>query len=235
MVVFAMTDYLALTGEMDLDMTLSMDLNGRRIFSEHVTKENWQKFKGIWKFKADEFNRGDNTISFGKTGNGNPVYSIYLKYFANEEFFEASKGGITVERTYYRVAWDGKKRHRVELEEGATVKSGDEIEVSCRIRGDRNYEYLMLEIPMPSGFEAVREQRQRYGWRWNWWYSHKEFRDEKVAVAMTNLHQSNDNVITYTMRAERPGKYSVLPAVVFDMYYPQIGGNSREFRVTVVD
>jgi uncharacterized protein YfaS (alpha-2-macroglobulin family) len=234
MVVFAMTDYLNLTGEMNLDMNLSMDLNGKEVISERITKENWQKFKGTRTFKADEFHHGENQITFRKTGNGNPVYSVYLKYFANEEFFEASKGGITIDRTYHRVTWDGKKRILEELPEGVTVRSGEEIEVTCRIKGDRTYEYLMLEVPMPSGFEAVREQRGR-GWRWAWWYAHKEFRDEKVEVAMTNLYQNHDNVIKYTMRAERPGSYSVLPAVVFDMYYPQIGGNSREFRIKVVD
>jgi len=215
-------------------MNLSMDLNGKEVISERITKENWQKFQGTRTFKADEFHHGENQITFRKTGNGNPVYSVYLKYFANEEFFEASKGGITIDRTYHRVTWDGKKRILEELPEGVTVRSGEEIEVTCRIKGDRTYEYLMLEVPMPSGFEAVREQRGR-GWRWAWWYAHKEFRDEKVEVAMTNLYQNHDNVIKYTMRAERPGNYSVLPAVVFDMYYPQIGGNSREFRIKVID
>lgn len=235
MVVFAMADYLAITGDLNPDMTVSLSLNGDRVFSERVTKENWQKFGGTRTFKAHQFNEGENEITIEKTGTGTPVYSIFLRYYAKQDWFEASKGGITVERSYSRVVIDGNKRTLEPLKSGDTVKSGDEIEVTVRVRGDRNYEWLMLEVPMPSGFEAVREYYGHYGWYWNYWYSHKEFRDEKVAVAMTNLWTNHDNVVTYTMRAEAPGLFSILPAVVYNMYHPQIGGNSAEFRLKVVD
>jgi uncharacterized protein YfaS (alpha-2-macroglobulin family) len=164
-----------------------------------------------------------------------PIYSIFLRYYAVEEVFQASKGGIVVERSYSRVRHEGANRIVEKLADGDTVKSGDEIEVTVHVRGDKHYEWLMLEIPMPSGFEAVREYYGYYGWYWNYWYSHKEFRDEKVAVAMTNLWTNHDNVVTYTMRAEVPGSYDTLPALVFNMYHPQIGGNSAGFRLKVVD
>ncbi len=235
MVVFAMTDYLAITGDLNPDMTVSLSLNGDRVFSERVTKENWQKFNGTRTFKAKQFNEGENEIAIEKTGTGTPVYSIFLRYYAKEDWFSASKGGIVVERSYSRIKYEGGKRVAEALKSGDTVKSGEEIEVTARVRGDRNYEWLMLEVPMPSGFEAVREYYGHYGWYWNYWYSHKEFRDERVAVAMTQLWTNHDNVVTYTMRAETPGTYSILPAVVYNMYHPQIGGNSEEFRLSVVD
>lgn len=235
MVVFAMTDYLAMTGDLNPDMTITLNLNGDRVYSERVTKENWQKFDGTRVFKASQFNAGENEISIEKTGSGTPTYSIFLRYYAKQEVFEASTGGIVVDRTYGKVVWDGKKRIVERLSDGDTVKSGDEIEVTVRVRGDKNYQFLMMECPMPAGFEAVREYYGHYGWQWNYWYSHKEFRDERVCAAMTNLWTNHDNVITYTMRAEVPGSYSILPATVYNMYHPQIGGNSAEFKIKVVD
>jgi uncharacterized protein YfaS (alpha-2-macroglobulin family) len=93
----------------------------------------------------------------------------------------------------------------------------------------------MLDVPMPSGFEAVREYWGRPGWgRWSYWYASKEFRDEKVSMAMTRLGQGT-NRMTYVMRAEAPGEVRALPASVFNMYHPQIGGNSGEFKLVVKD
>ncbi len=235
MVVFAMVDYLAMTGDLNPDMTIALSLNGDRVYSERVTKENWQSFDGTRTFKPNQFNAGANEITIEKTGSGTPVYSIFLRYYTVQDSFEASKGGIAVERTFSRVTYEGAKRNVERLSDGDTVKSGDEIEVSVRVRGDKNYEWLMLESPLPSGFEAVHEYYGHYGWHWNYWYSHKEFRDEKVAVAMTNLWTNHENVVTYTMRAEVPGSYNTLPALVYNMYHPQIGGNSAGFRLKVAD
>ena len=105
----------------------------------------------------------ENEITIEKTGTGTPVYSIFLRYYAKQEVFEASQGGITIDRTYGRVVWEKNKRIVEKLKDGDTIKSGDEIEVTCTVRGDKNYEWLMLEIPMPSGFEAVREYYGYYG------------------------------------------------------------------------
>ena len=71
------------------------------------------------------------------------------------------------------------------LASGATVTSGDEIEVTLSVSADRDYEWLMMDDPLPSGFEPIREYYGHYGWHWNYWYSRKEFRDQKVSIAMT--------------------------------------------------
>ncbi|MHC4608216.1 MAG: alpha-2-macroglobulin family protein, partial [Planctomycetota bacterium] len=230
MVVFAMADYIAHTGEMKPDMTLTLSLNGDRIYERQVTEENWKDFEGTVKFTADRLNTGENEITLEKTGNGSPVYSIFLKYFKKADTFEPSKGGLQVEREYFRVVYDGKERLLEAIGEGDAVKSGDEVQVKLHIKADRIYRYLVVEDPMPAGFEAVREYYQ--GWRWHWWYSHKEFRDEKVAVAVTYLPRG-EREVTYVMRAEMPGEFRVLPTLVWNMYRPEEGGNSAGFSIRV--
>jgi uncharacterized protein YfaS (alpha-2-macroglobulin family) len=234
MVVFAMTEYIAQTGEMNPDMTLALTVNGERIYSEHVTRENWQKFEGMKKFPAEKLREGANEIVIEKTGNGAPTWSVYAKYYAEAEDLKPSEGGIRVERTYSRVLRENGKRILQRLDSGDTVTSGDEIEVSLQVDADRNYEWLMLEDPLPSGFEPIREYWGYYGWHWNYWYSRKEFHDQKVSIAMTTLWQGRHQA-SYVMRAETPGDVHALPAGVFNMYHPTIGGNSAEFRIKVVD
>jgi uncharacterized protein YfaS (alpha-2-macroglobulin family) len=51
---------------------------------------------------------------------------------------------------------------------------------------------------------------------------------------MSTLGQGR-HIASYVMRAETPGDFHVLPTGVFNMYHPQIGGNSSEFRIKVKD
>ncbi len=234
MAVFALVEYLAATGDLNPDMTITLSLNGDRVYAERVTKENWHKFEGMKKFAASQLNAGENEIVIEKTGTGAPAYSIYAKYYAEAEDLEASEGGIQIERSYSLVRNDKGERRLERLASGAELRSGDEIEVTLTVSADRNYEWLMLEDPLPSGFEPVREYWGHYGWHWNYWYSRKEFRDERVSIAMTALAQGR-HTASYTMRAETPGDFHALPAVVFNMYHPSIGANSAEFRIRVKD
>ena len=234
MIVFALTEYLAQSGDLDPDMTLSLSLNGKKVFSERITRENWISFDGMRKFDASRLKPGANEIVIEKEGNGSPVYSVYVKYYTEAEDMAPSRGGIQVERSYSRISYENGKRVLQRLESGAEVESGDEIEVRMTVTADRNHEWLMLEDPMPSGFEAVREYWGGRWGRWSYWYSRKEFRDEKVSIAMSTLRRGT-HTVSYVMRAEAPGDFHVLPTTVFNMYHPQIGGNSAEFRIRVAD
>jgi uncharacterized protein YfaS (alpha-2-macroglobulin family) len=234
MVIYAFTDYLALTGDLNPDMTVSMSLNGKPVFSERITKENWQKFDGMRKFSSAQLNAGENVVTIEKTGNGSPCYSVYAKYYAEAEDLPPSQGGIRLDRTYYRVVRDKGAETLVKLESGATVSSGDEIEVALQVDADRDYEWLMMDDPLPSGFEPIREYWGHYGWFWNYWYSRKEFHDQKVSIAMTRLWHGRHDA-RYRMRAETPGDFHALPSQVFNMYQSEIGANSAEFRIKVVD
>lgn len=234
LVVYAFVDYLALTGDLNPDMTVTLSLNGEKIYAERITKDNWQKFDGMRRFSSAQLNAGENTITIEKIGNGSPIYSVYAKYYAQVENMPASEGGIRVERSYARVVRENGALVLQKLKSGATVQSGDEIEVTLTVNADRDYEWLMMDDPLPSGFEPIREYWGHYGWHWNYWYSRKEFHDQKVSIAMTHLWHGQ-HVAQYRMRAETPGDFHALPSQVFNMYHPEIGGNSQEFRIKVVD
>ncbi|MBI2899321.1 MAG: outer membrane protein assembly factor BamD [Planctomycetes bacterium] len=235
--VYALSDYIAMTKELEADYALTVKLNGDPIVRERITKENLLKFDGVRILKAGQFNAGANEITIEKEGKGNLYYSVLLKYYESRESFEPTKGSIRVERTYARVMWDGKRRYSEPLKDGETVKSGEEIEVTLKVECDGNYEYVMIEDPLPSGFEVVKEDAFYGLWgcrgRWRWWYSRIEARDEKVCVAATYLR--GGQTIQYTMRAETPGDFHVLPAFAYNMYAAEIAGSSGENRIKVTD
>ena len=114
------------------------------------------------------------------------------------------------------------------------MTSGDEIEVTLTVDSDQPRRYLMVEDPLPAGCEPVRTAPRRwYGRAWNNWYAHKEFRDEKVDIAVTYI--SGTRTVSYRMRAEAPGMFKVLPARVWNMYRPGEGANSAGTALGIRD
>ena len=70
------------------------------------------------------------------------------------------------------------------------------------------------------------------GWTWEKLPAYKEFRDERVAFFIENLHQGTHN-LSYRVRAEIPGRFSALPTKVEAMYAPTIRGNSAEWKARI--
>ncbi|MHC4938767.1 MAG: alpha-2-macroglobulin family protein [Planctomycetota bacterium] len=215
MVVMAMSKYLEKTGTAAPRMTLSLELNGEVVWTREVTPENWATFEG--RTVITDVKAGSNRLVLKKTGKGSPVWSLYTRQYRFLERFEPSRGGLQVDRTYQRI-----RKGRLEPLQGA-IRSGDELLVTLTVRSDRAHDYLMIEDPMPSGFEAVRESRGGIK-RWAHWWANREFRDEKVAIAVTRLH-AGERKVTYRMRAEQPGLFRVLPTVIWNMYRPGEGAS----------
>ncbi len=234
MAVYALSDFVAATGDFDPDMTVSLAFNGKALFSERITRENWPKFSGVRRFSAPELKPGENEIVIEKTGAGSPVYAIAFLYHQRGENLQPSKGGLRIDRSYYAIERKGDDRVLARLPEGFAAKSGQEIEVRLTLTSDGDYEWLMVEDPLPAGFEPVREYWGWWGWEWSYWYDLKEFHDQRVSTAMRHVG-AGEHQISYTIRAETPGDYHILPARAFNMYSPEVGGRSAENRIKVVD
>jgi len=234
MVVMAMAGYLEKSGTAAPDMKLELEVNGKSIWKREVTPNNWAIFEGTTTLRASDLVAGENKIVLRSEGNGTPVYSLYLRQFRRKANFVPSPGSLQVTREYFLIA-NGKP---VPLRSARPIVSGDEIEVMLTVRADRPHDYLMIEDPMPSGFEAQRDygrvprQPRRGGWWWTNWWAHREFRDEKVAIAVTHL-PAGERKVSYRMRAETPGIFRVLPTTVWNMYRPGEGANGASATIEV--
>ena len=92
------------------------------------------------------------------------------------------------------------------MDSGATLKSGDLVEVELEIESKNDYEYLVFEDMKAAGLEPV---EVRSGYTGNDMGAYVEFRDERVAFFVRALARGKHSV-SYRLRAEIPGKFSAL-------------------------
>jgi uncharacterized protein YfaS (alpha-2-macroglobulin family) len=120
---------------------------------------------------------------------------------------------------------------RTELPSGATLRSGELVEVELEIDSKNDYEYLIFEDPKAAGFEAL---AVRSGYHAAGLGCYREVRDEKVCFFVRRLARGKHS-ISYRMRAEVPGKFSALPTRAYAMYAPELKGNSDEIKLAIED
>jgi uncharacterized protein YfaS (alpha-2-macroglobulin family) len=102
------------------------------------------------------------------------------------------------------------------------IKPGDSIAVLLNVSA-RNWNYLLIEEPIPAGMELVTNDNtinlsgRPTWWRYSW--SQREYRDDRVAFFRTYFR--DDAQYFYVMKAVNPGKFRVPPTRVQPMYQPQ--------------
>jgi uncharacterized protein YfaS (alpha-2-macroglobulin family) len=136
---------------------------------------------------------------------------------------------------------------------------GDYVQVKLTLIAPSNLNYLVMEDPLPAGFEAVdttlktssaavnapqfKEKqsptapKSENDWDvfyepwWNYW-AHSEVRDDRVAVFADYLGRGTYEY-TYLMRASVAGEFRVLPTQAYEMYFPEVFGRSAGTLFTV--
>lgn len=232
-VIYALCDYLRKSRE------FSPDYKAKIYFNEKPIKEIEVK-DVLSKESVCQINipanliKKENVLKIEKKGAGRLYYSYELKYFPKVEKIKAVSGGIEVSRRYFKLERK-KNKNKLEdipvlLSESGKVEIGERLQVEIKLNCSRDYEYVIIEDPLPAGFEVVIPEEER-----NWgslWWNQQEVRDEKIVYFSTFLCKGK-HTLTYQIRAEIPGVFGVLPTQVNCMYLPQIGGNSDENKIVV--
>lgn len=180
---------------------------------------------------------GDAGVTFGAVLRGN----LYFKKEGFLSFLKSEAGGlrgldngISLVRDYspvMRVRDINDAEYSVPQSfTGATrLRVGDEIMVRLRFRALDDFEYLLLEDFLPSGFEVVKKD----AYMGSQPYSRVERRDDRMAFFFTGLGKGRVYEVAYTMRAELPGEFIARPARLECMYEPSIQGWSKPARFSV--
>lgn len=154
-----------------------------------------------------------------------------------------------VEREYYKLVKKvdvlGKLTYHKEKVDFKNIHSGDEILVKCKVSNIAAQDFVLIEDPIPAGCEFIRDTKgfiipsekeydgitnywdtYAYNYRnWNRWYTHREYRDNKLAITITKLNPGTYEY-SYLLKAQIPGRYHVTPAIASLMYYPEYRGYS---------
>ncbi|MBU1614145.1 alpha-2-macroglobulin, partial [bacterium] len=244
----AMADYLSASGEDKPDILVEIYIDGHKHKEVKINPENLFTFDNKFILRGDAVTSGKHKIEIKKKGKGPLYFNAYLSYFTLEDFIARAGLEIKVNRKYYKLnrveqtikvpgsrgqALDQRveKYEREELDNLATLKSGDMIEIELEIESKNDYEYIIFEDMKAAGFEPV---DVRSGYTNNGLGAYMELRDERVCFFLRALPRGRHS-ISYRMRAEIPGKFSALPTRGKAMYAPELKGNSDEIKLTIKD
>ncbi|HSJ53173.1 MAG TPA: alpha-2-macroglobulin family protein, partial [Anaerolineae bacterium] len=254
--LLGLTEYMRASGELKGDLSYSVYLNGQEWAAGQVTEENIDEGQDlqveIARLLAEEANRlviQRQEAGQGQTGEGQLYYSAQLRYFLPVERVQALDRGIVVARQYSPVESPD--------EFVDTARVGDVLQVKLSIIAPTDLYYVVVEDPLPAGFEGVdlslkttsvvgqapelhnltAEEEdtwlRRYGWG-SWFFSQTELRDERAVLFASYLPRGTYEYVYY-IRASVPGEFMVIPTTAYEMYWPEVFGRSDGARFTVQD
>ncbi|MCL2025436.1 MAG: carboxypeptidase regulatory-like domain-containing protein [Leptospirales bacterium] len=248
-IIYAFLDYMgrskAPLGEA-LDLKFTMD--GRELAavkydpkdkapaSELVKTINLEGAKRQRTINIDANGQAGPDVSFDVIVNGTLYFqpSGILSVFKSEgRGLESLSSGITMYREFAALTrvQDIKRQEYLvpaALKENALINVGDELLIKLRFKAEDNFEFLILEDYLPSGFEVVREFA--YG---NAYYDRLERRDNRMVYFFSNLRKGTTYEIAYIVRAELAGKFMARPSRMECMYEPSVQGWSMPVIIDV--
>ncbi len=248
--VAAMSEFVVATGEGEADYALTLSLDGGTVTKTvRISRENFLTAPNSFVLEGAALSGGEHTLTISKDGPGALYWSAYLRYFTKEEQIPAAGLQLKLDRTYYLLRQipfevevegaEGQKLterrlryERAPLKDGDRVESGDVIQVELRVTSDNDYTFLVFEDMKPAGCEPT--QVRSGGKGQEGFYSYMELRDEKVAFFADAIARG-EHLLRYRLRAEVPGLFHALPAVVQAMYVPELRGNSAELALEIAD
>ena len=245
----AMAEFMAASGEGKPDMTVDVWMDGKSVSGPvSVHAGNLFTIDNTVTLQGASLTTGAHTIDVRRTGKGPVYFNAYLENFTLEDPIAAAGLEVKVQRRLFKLvdadqsAQAGGARgqavdirvdrvQRQELKSGDRLKSGDLVEVELLLESKNDYEYLIVEDMKAAGFEPV---DVRSGYTGNELGAYMEFRDERVCLFLRTLARGKHSV-TYRVRAEIPGLFSVLPTRISGMYAPELRGNSDEQKIGITD
>ena len=159
--IFALNDYLRVSGELDTDLEYELLINGQSIVRRRVSGEQILRAPSQFVIDDELIVDGDNEIRIVRLDGDGPMYfSAQATFFSLEEPVTAAGNEIFVRRPYYKLVGretllKGYTYERQPVSDGETLISGQRVEVVITIEAKNNYEYLVFEDLKPAGLEAV--------------------------------------------------------------------------------
>ncbi len=251
-VLFALTDYLKITKELDPDYEVTVYLNGKEVMQKDFDKNDIYKEAQTFKFLNTDLKKGKNVLKIEKSGKGKLYFSGLTEYFTENLSDIKQDNGFKVRREYYVLDTGDRDGRLIYYKKrfNGTVTSGQDIFVKTFVESKNdNLDYFILEDMLPSGFEVVKDMDKYFidgennyqtyydyyydYMPWRWHYADREYRDEKVAFFVTSCQSKME--FSYIIKAQIPGEYKIMPAQGYLMYYPELNGFSDVVKIRVND
>lgn len=243
----AIATYFKASGEQAPEMEVEVMMNGKSLRKIAINRDNLFTFDGTVLLTGDAVTTGKHEITLRKSGTGALYANAYLEVFTLEDKLRAAGLEVKVQRRVSKlveleketevpdatgqvVKQQAERFRREPLADGASVRSGDRIEVELILESKNDYEYLIFSDAKAAGFEAI-DALSGYisGGSVS---AYMEPRDQTVDFFIRALPRGT-HTLRYQLRAEAPGSYKALPAEASAMYAPELRGNSEDIRLIV--
>lgn len=235
--VEALCDWMVSSQTQPVRGRLTVKVNGAALPTYTFDAQTARGQGAVYQLEGPALGAARQTVELVFDGEGQPDYTLVLLSQVAVDAAEAETGGtgLSVTRHYERVVRgrDGTFRY---LPVKGALQVDDILRVTLVVRTKAAAEYVMLEDPLPSGFEVCDrgEVRDRYGHaaaedR----YTRRDVRDDRVAFFYNYLGSGRKEVVRYLLRAAVPGSYRALPARAEPMYDPAASARSDGFACRV--
>ena len=171
---------------------------------------------------------GSQPLRLTPSGSGDLYYRFNLTAVSARPTPPQSQG-LTLTRQYFTLRPGGRIRPL-----SGSVAPGSLVMAKLTVTTPETRRYVMLEDPLPSGAEVTSQTRPEgenpYDWAWFW--SEQTVRDERITFFVTELPAGQHEFI-YLFRPEIPGTFQVSPALIEEMYDPQVFATTSSQTLTI--
>jgi alpha-2-macroglobulin len=238
--LLAFADYLDLTDELNAEYGAGVEVNGKKVLDMQVTKDTALLQKEIM-VSLDQLNRGsESTVKIGKNGNGRLYYDMLMSYFYVGDTIAPAEEGIGITRSFTPLT-----------SKNPALKVGETYVHTVTVTVPEERNYVAVESPLPAGMELVdltleTSQKDLFAgvasntglWSWESWesglwrFGHHELRDDQLFLFADQLPAG---VYEYRaiVRATQPGTFRQRPARAYEMYFPEVFGQTDGGWVTI--
>lgn len=245
--ILALTDWMAASGELNVDYDYKVAVNGRGLSEGHFGRDNVSENEelsvSVGELLPDEVNFID--LQRG-SGDGRLYYTAYLDSFIDARNLEAINRGIDVQRSYYDADCNPEE---MVCEPISEIENGQQVRVELSVVVPSDMLYVILRDPIPAGTEAIdpgllttgassggwsaqSDHDYLYGY-WGWWYFDRiEYRDNAV-IFLSNYLPAGTYQFTYYLQTTIPGEYQVIPATARQEFFPDVFGRSDGMVLTI--
>jgi uncharacterized protein YfaS (alpha-2-macroglobulin family) len=228
--LFALTEFLKDSGELDADYTAKVTMNDEEVLSQDFNTENILSKQEVAKAFEELSEESYTSVLLGKEGEGRLYYDLSMDYFLTQDKIEETDQGIGIAREITPLD---------ETEKGFHVQGTYKTKLTITVPEARHF--VAISSPLPAGFEPidftlqtsqqyladeVNQSEEPYYW-WNqlWYFNHKEFRDDEIFLFADYL-PAGVYEYEYLTRATTSGKFRERPAHAWEMYYPETFGQT---------
>ena len=238
-VLAAFVRYLKTQPPMKEGGSVLVSVNGRAIRRFDITpSEQWENELAL-KLPVSQLTAGRNAIALQRSGGNSPIfYTVQLKQMIAMKHIPALiYKNMVIKREYLRIIPQKVGQFSWNIQTVPThnqMRQDDQIRVRLVMVVPRNLEYVIIEDHFPAGCEVTERGSAGETSGWDYWWSNVNVRDKKIVFFATNI-PAGIHTIEYNLRARTPGIYHALPAMIQEMYSPEVLSETAETRVSVTE